>query len=311
MRQDVWSEKKWEADPKDVQARKEFAEQSRPRVHTREEAKTLNESFAKPVVYTREQARELEAKLLDKSEESGIIESISKQQDFMDRNPREQLSRYVIDPKTGERVLEEWSFRSNPLGEYPNIFSQTYSEDARAMAEYLNEKVNNGDYGKVDRIVIAKSENLQGISSYRHTDNTLFISEELITKEGFDRLVDKSYFPARNLDDVIIHELDGHKRHWDMVKKFYNENIDRYSSLEDAKQDLERPLREYIFKQQSSDYYYVKKNISENAFRSVEKSGQINEVIADCELLYQKGEISDTEFKKLFEELMGYDGKSK
>ncbi len=250
-------------------------------------------------------------KSVDKPEKSGILESISNQQDFMDRNPREQLSRYVNDPKTGERVLEKWSFRTNPMGEYLNIFSQTYSEDARTMAEYLNEKVNNGDYGKVDRIVIAKNEDLRGISSYDHTKNTLYISEELITKEGFDRIVDKSYFPARNLDDVITHELDGHKRHWDMVKRFYNNNLDKYSSLKDAKQDLEMPLREYIVKQQSSDYYYVRKNISENAFIGLEKGGQMNEVIADSELLYQKDEISDQEFKKLFEELMRYDGKSK
>ena len=67
MRQDVWSKKKWEADPKDVQVRKEFAEQGRSRVYTRDEAKTLNESFAKPVVYTREQAKELEQKTLESS----------------------------------------------------------------------------------------------------------------------------------------------------------------------------------------------------------------------------------------------------
>ena len=129
-----------------------------------------------------------------------------------------------------------------------------------------------------------------------------------ITKEGFERIVDTSYFPARNIDDVITHELDGHKRHWDMVKKFYNDNLDRYSSLEDAKQDYERSFRNYIVKQQSSDYFYVRRNISENAFIGLEKNGQINEAVADCDVLYRKGEILDNELKTLFKELMGYDG---
>ena len=93
-----------------------------------------------------------------------------------------------------------------------------------------------------------------------------------------------------------------------MVKKFYNDNLDRYSSLEDAKQDYERSFRNYIVKQQSSDYFYVRRNISENAFIGLGKNGQINEAVADCDVLYRKGEILDNELKTLFKELMGYDG---
>ena len=245
---------------------------------------------------------------LDKSEKKSIIESVSKQQDFMDRAHKEQLSQYVYDPKTGKRKLEEWTLRSNPLGGYSNISSETYSKDARAMAEYLNEKVNNGDYGKVDRIVIAKNENLRGISSYRQFDNTLFISEELITKEGFDKIVDKSYFPARNLDDVITHELDGHKRHWDMVKKFYNANLDRYLSLEDAKQDYERSLREFVVKQQVSDSLYISKAISNNAYERFKEKGLLNELIADGAVLHKQGNIKeDLLFSKILE-VLKYDG---
>ena len=274
---------------------------------------TVSEPEKAEEAYTEEpvpQPDNVNNKSVDKSEKSGILESISNQQDFMDRNPREQLSRYVNDPKTGERVLEKWSFRINPMGEYLNIFSQTYSEDARTMAEYLNERVNNGDYGKVDRIVIAKNEDLRGISSYDHTKNTLYISEELITKEGFDRIVDKSYFPVRNLDDVITHELDGHKRHWDIVKKFYNNNLDKYSSLKDAKQDFERPLREYIVKQQSSDYFYVSKIVSENAGKAFIRDDSLNELIADSTVIQHNGEITDELLFDKLKELMKYDAKS-
>lgn len=177
-----------------------------------------------------------------------IINAVNNTQDFMDREHRDTLSYKVS--RNGKSVLEKWSVRSNPLGGYSNISSETFSRDAQAMAEYLDRTVNSGTYGTLDRIVIAKNSSLRGISTYDHVRNTLFISEELITKEGFERIVDTSYFPARNIDDVITHELDGHKRHWDMVKKFYNDNLDRYSSLEDAKQDYERSLRGYIVKQQ-------------------------------------------------------------
>lgn len=237
----------------------------------------------------------------------GIINTVNSTQDFMDRGHKERLSRTVIDPETGEKTVEEWSFRSNPLGGYSNISSQTYSKDAQAMADYMNRKVNSGSYGTLDRIVIAKNESLKGISSYDHTKNTLYISEELITKEGFERLVDTSYFPARSLDDIITHELDGHKRHWDMVKKFYSDNLDRYSSLEYAKQDYERSLRSYVIKQQSSDYYYISKNVSTNAFDGFDDYSSLNELIADCTVMYRNNVITDNGLFDLVEELMKYD----
>lgn len=97
-RQDVWSKKTWEADPKDIEARKAASEAARPTVKTPAEAQAINEQ-SKPVVHTPaeakeleqkilaenpimkntpEQAAELEAKLLDKSAESGIIKENSK-----------------------------------------------------------------------------------------------------------------------------------------------------------------------------------------------------------------------------------------
>lgn len=55
QRQDVWSKKTWEATPDELKARKEA------------------EAASKPVVNSKEQAKELEARVLDKSGESGII----------------------------------------------------------------------------------------------------------------------------------------------------------------------------------------------------------------------------------------------
>lgn len=62
-RQDVWSKKTWEADPKDIEARKAASEAARPTVKTPAEAQALNEQ-SKPVVHTPAEAKELEQKVL-------------------------------------------------------------------------------------------------------------------------------------------------------------------------------------------------------------------------------------------------------
>lgn len=239
---------------------------------------------------------------------SGIILSNKSNQNIIGHEIEETLSR--VDIKNGKRVLEEWPLKSYLLDDYSNIWSQTQSDDALAMAKYLDKNVNNGKYGTLNRIVIAKNTDLRGISSYNHITNTLYISEELITKEGFERIVDTSYFPARNLDDVITHELDGHKRHWDMVKKFYVDNLEKYSSLGDAKQDYERSLRSYIVKQQSSDYFYVSKTVSRNAEQAFIHDNSLNELVADCAVIQHNGEISDELLFKELKEIMNYDAKS-
>ena len=104
-RQDVWSKKTWEADPKDVEARIAASEAAKPTVKTPAEAEAINEQSKsnitvlskeqaealneqnKPIVLTEAEAKEREAQILgkgdnvnnksvDKPEESGIIHSI-------------------------------------------------------------------------------------------------------------------------------------------------------------------------------------------------------------------------------------------
>lgn len=58
QRQDVWSKKTWEASEDELKARKEA------------------EAASKPVVNSKEQAKELEARVLDKSKNNGIIKNI-------------------------------------------------------------------------------------------------------------------------------------------------------------------------------------------------------------------------------------------
>ena len=107
VRQDVWSKRTWEADPKDVEARIAASEASKPKVFTKEEAQVLNEQSKnkitvlskeqaealneqhKPVKFTEAEAKEREQQILfqakpgkddnvnnlplEKQDESGII----------------------------------------------------------------------------------------------------------------------------------------------------------------------------------------------------------------------------------------------
>lgn len=247
---------------------------------------------------------------LDKSGESGIIVSADSSQDYMGA-PHNELLQVEKTNAKGEKVIDEWEVKVYKLDGYSNIYSQTYSSDAQSMAEYLDKNINNGKYGDVDEIYILKSKDLKGVSAYNYRKNALYVSEELATEEGFKKIVDISYFPARNLDDVITHELGGHKRHWDIVKQFYADNIDKYSSLEDAKQDYERPLRDYIINQMSSNHFYISKYVSRNAYDGFDKKSSLNELLADSMVIYKNDSVTDKGLFDIVKELMKDDANAK
>lgn len=194
---------------------------------------------------------------------------------------------------------------------YPKIFNQTYSKDSQELSQTLNTIViQNGNYREVDEIIIAKSKALGGISAYNHESNTLYISEELNDSIKFAKLVDGSYFPARNIEDIVEHELGGHQSHWDAVMRFYENNQNRYSSIEEAKDVLEERLRKYVKEKLYSDPEYIKTTVSLNADVNFEKTG-LNELIADVKVLNRQGAISDEKLLDLVCEVLDYDGLSK
>lgn len=68
MRQDVWSKKTWEADPKDIEARKEVSEAAKPISLTQEQAEAINEqSKSNITVLSKEEAKEREQIALENS----------------------------------------------------------------------------------------------------------------------------------------------------------------------------------------------------------------------------------------------------
>ncbi len=214
--------------------------------------------------------------------------------------------------KKGEIVADRYPVKCYKNDLYTNIWCQTNTQNSQDMCAYLNEVVNNQNkYGHLDKIVVVKRSKLPGYAAYDHDTNVLFISEELIDPKLFKEMVDHTYFPARDVKDVLLHELGGHKAHWDAVKRFWRDNSSRFSSLEQAKKALETSFREYVARQISNDYQYLVRIVSRNAGIAFEQQKSLNETIADAIILKTNGALSDTMLGRLIEEVLSYDGNAK
>ena len=206
---------------------------------------------------------------------------------------------------TKRHLNDKFNIKVHELKEYKNICTQRYSDDARKMAEYLDKHVNKTTkYGDVSEIVIAKNESLRGIAAYDREKNILFISEELIDPDKFSTIVSES-FSATNLDDVLTHELLGHKAHWDSVKKYAE---DKNIPVDRAKSELESNVRKYIITQLQMDPFYIEKNLSENAKNGFDNKKDLNELIADAKVLISRNELNDLRLAELIEGVLHYDG---
>lgn len=191
-----------------------------------------------------------------------------------------------------------------------NIYIQNYDEKMNKMVTHLDDVINKKNkYGKVDNVIVLNNNRLKGIAAYRHDDNSLFISKELIDPKKFTKIVDQSVFPARSIDDILNHELGGHKKHWDAIKRYKADN--KIDDLNDAKMQIESQLRKHVTNQIRSDPLYINKTVSLNAKRSFYNKKSLNELIADANILIERNELSDPELKGLVKEIINYDGKPK
>lgn len=243
-------------------------------------------------------------KKLNKFKKNGLTNGgnggiIKAEQDFM----RKAEFYHVPIPKGQLKVYK--------FPEYENIFSQTYNENSRKIAEHLSSKLSTGEYGTLDRVIIARNKTLGGIAAYDYISNSLYISEELINSEQFSKMVSNDYFPARNIDEILVHELGGHKKHWDTAKKFYAENIGKYKSLEEAKIALDKNLKEYVSRQMSYEPTYILKVISRNAYNGytsakirLEMHKEFNELVADAMVLKSQNDVKDKYLFDIIEEMM-------
>lgn len=126
----------------------------------------------------------------------------------------------------------------------------------------------------------------------------------MIDPDKFSTIV-TDRFSAINLDDVLTHELLGHKAHWVSVQKYAE---DKNISVDRAKTELESNLRKYVLTQYQNDPRYVKKIISENAKKGFDSKKDLNELIADAKVLISRNELNDLRLAELIEEVLHYDG---
>lgn len=185
--------------------------------------------------------------------------------------------------------------------DYENIYCQTNTRNARAMSRRLNELINQSkQYGKVSKIIIVKNEKLQEIACYDHVNDALYISEELIDDDFFSEKVDKTYFPSRTIEDILNHELGGHKKRWEVIYAYARRhNV----CLDDAKQALGK----YVENQNIYDDY-TDRNVSINAGVVYRLRDSLNELIVDVNVLNRQGKVTDEYLFKLVMEVLNYDG---
>ncbi|MDD6561379.1 MAG: hypothetical protein PUF17_10520 [Lactimicrobium massiliense] len=212
------------------------------------------------------------------------------------------------------RISDERQIITTKNSKYQNIYCQTGSVDSQRTAEQVNQILSEMfPDSDVDEIVIAKKNILGGIAAYDTTNNRFFLSEELSNPNTFRKIVNEDYFPARNLKDVITHEIGGHKKHWDSVKAYYSQHSEEYSDVLDSKVGLESELHKYVNEKAFANPLWIKNTVSENASISFygNTSNDLNELIADATVLKNQNKLTDRQLWDLIEEVVSYDGKSK
>lgn len=173
------------------------------------------------------------------------------------------------------------------------------------MGKYLDKMLNQSKrYGAVNKVIILRYKTLQGLASFDHVSNALYICEELIDKQLFLKKVDETYFPSRTVEDVLNHELGGHKKHWEAIYAYQKKNG---VSEAVAKQQLEEKIRKYVANQVNSDILYIKRYVSNNAQDMFKRKNLLNELIADVYVLYKQEKMTDKYLFDLVMEVLFYD----
>lgn len=195
---------------------------------------------------------------------------------------------------------------------YQDIYCQTGSFDSQQTAKQVNDiLINLFPDTVLNAIIIAKSKSISGIASYDHIKKELYVSEELSNPVKFTEIVNEHYFPAKNLHDVMIHEIGGHKKHWDSVYTYYRLNKNRFSDIYDAKKQLESKLHKYVSEMNHINLKWIINNVSFNAYNTFvlprNKQNNLNELIADVILLKNQNRLKDDQLWELVQEVISYD----
>lgn len=160
------------------------------------------------------------------------------------------------------------------------------------------------------KTIIVPSKQLPGYAGYSQVNDFMYISDNLLDEKVMNSIISSNDFPAKNFEDVLIHEFT-HKKHWDEVKRLYNSNKKAYNNIIDAKQDLEAKLKTYVKNAKLQEPNYISKYVSDNADHKFGEeifemsNSELNEFIADGYLKIKQKTLNDKYLDKLIKEVLG------
>lgn len=179
------------------------------------------------------------------------------------------------------------------------IFTQTFTIDAQNTIKMLKESIKKEDVASnFNKIVVTRKIDFAG---YDHASDTLFVSEKLADEKSIKDLLSSNYFVADEANDILKHELH-HKEHWDKIMSLVETNAEKDVII--VKQRMEQELREYVKNQISTNPFYIKNEVSLNAYNGYEYNDSVNELIAEVLLQRDKGTVKDDNLLKIIEDML-------
>ncbi|GAA3637741.1 hypothetical protein GCM10022297_15190 [Lactobacillus hamsteri] len=166
-----------------------------------------------------------------------------------------------------------------------NIWSEGKSKKYRESIFLLNNALTNFQEINLPPIVVVSNKKLGqgGISSYDHIQDVIYFNNYYHSQKQINQIIYKGNFAAQNLSDIILHEL-AHKMHWDAVKRFYKANKSKYNNINEAKNQFDEKIRNYISNQNPLYLISTVTAYANESFQNAKVNdplNTINEVIAE------------------------------
>lgn len=197
------------------------------------------------------------------------------------KNEKSETIDYMAKKRTFKAKIgkEIYRYSTKAMNSEYSIWSQGKTKAYRDTLSMLEENLSSFDKKDIPNIVIVNRSKFPGIAAYDNSNDVLFVSNELRSKEAVSKVLESGYFASKNMKDILAHEL-AHKKHWDAAKTLYKQHPKWYNSVEEAKENIDDPVRKYIIGQLQTDVRYLE-NLSANAASGFAE-GQINEVVAEA-----------------------------
>lgn len=188
-----------------------------------------------------------------------------------------------------------------------NIWTEGKTKKYRDSISLIKKAIENLNPSDLPPIIVVANSKMGsgGISSYNHDDDVIYYNSYYHNQVRINQLVSGKLFTSKSVSDIIRHEL-GHKLHWDAVKRFCHANQTRYNSIEEAKNELDSKLENYISKQEINYLYLTLSSYAAESFRDAKannRQNSVNEVIAEFMV---KSKSVDSTLRNLIESELNY-----